>query len=201
MKNGKCWVPTICFVFIIWDEERQMLAPDNLGFLFNYLRWRTVNAEPRQSVSNFTLYKIFSCWSTIVSFLDWIKWKTKQKISRCRNSSKNLITKFDTPYTYMTVLNFHMWLKCRPSQIETIYVHCWKIYNLFVRTLETGRIVILFPVLFRSKCKWIEYFSTIYVYCVYPVMLKNPKKMPNFFKKKKKKKKKKSRNKRHSHRF
>jgi hypothetical protein len=99
MKNGKCWLPTICFVFIIWDEERQMLAPDNLGFLFNYLRWRTVNAESRQSVSNFTLYKIFSCWSTIVSFLDWIKWKTKQQIPHCRNSSKNLITKFDTPYT------------------------------------------------------------------------------------------------------
>ena len=51
----------------------------------------------------------------------------------------------------------------------TIYIHCRKIYNLFVQALETGRKT-SFSRLFRIECKLILYWMTMYVYCVYPAI-------------------------------
>ena len=52
----------------------------------------------------------------------------------------------------------------------TIYIHCWKIYNLFVWALETSRKA-SFSSLFRSVCKLILYFPTMYMYCIFLVCL------------------------------
>ena len=52
----------------------------------------------------------------------------------------------------------------------TIYIHCWKIYNLFVRALETSRKA-SFSSLFRSVGKLILYFPTMYIYCIFLVCL------------------------------
>ena len=62
----------------------------------------------------------------------------------------------------------------------TIYVHCWKIWNSFLQALETGRKASFWwtfiNALFRSaESKWIIYFPTMYVDCVYSAM---PKKKP-----------------------
>jgi hypothetical protein len=40
-------------------------------------------------------------------------------------------------------------------------------------------LLVSFSVLFRNECKYILYFETIYVYCVYPVMLNGPMQLPN----------------------
>ena len=53
----------------------------------------------------------------------------------------------------------------------TIYVHCRKIYNLFVRALETGRKVSLF----RRECKLILYSTTMYLYCIHSSLSKSSK--------------------------
>ena len=47
--------------------------------------------------------------------------------------------------------------------IHTLYVHCWKIYHLFARDLETSRKT-NFSVLFRSEYKWNIYFLTIHIW-------------------------------------
>ena len=62
-----------------------------------------------------------------------------------------------------------------------IYVHCWKIYNLFARALETGRKASCSS-LFRCECKLILYLSTLYVNCVYPAISKNSKHLPSCLK-------------------
>jgi len=57
-----------------------------------------------------------------------------------------------------------------------MYLHCWKIYNLFVRALETDRKEILWRAVlfcFAASANAFYIFRT-YVYCVYPAMLKSP---------------------------
>ena len=74
-------------------------------------------------------------------------------------------------------------------RINHIYIHLYlsiyrqytyivEIYNLFVRALETGKKRVFF-VLFCSEYKWIWYSPTMYIYCIYPEMLKSPKQLPN----------------------
>jgi len=60
-----------------------------------------------------------------------------------------------------------------------MYIHFRKIYNLVVQVLETGRKLAFGEyVLFRSECKWISYFPTMYVYGIYSAMSKTPKQLP-----------------------
>ena len=56
--------------------------------------------------------------------------------------------------------------------------HCKQVYMCF-RNRWKSEPLASFSALFRSKCKWILYFPTMYVYCVYPTMSKIPKQLPN----------------------
>ena len=52
----------------------------------------------------------------------------------------------------------------------TIYLHCRKIYNLFLRALETG----------RKANLWRVQVNFIFVYYVYPAISKSPKQEPRY---------------------
>ena len=73
---------------------------------------------------------------------------------------------------------YHSVKKTQSTNKYTIYVHCRKIYNLFVWALETGRKASLF----RRECKLILYSTTMYVYCIYSSLSKSPKQLQNCLK-------------------
>jgi hypothetical protein len=58
----------------------------------------------------------------------------------------------------------------------------YKIYLYSFWNREKPQLVASFAVLFCSKCKWILHFPTMFEYCVYPTMSKNPKQLPNYLK-------------------
>jgi hypothetical protein len=75
------------------------------------------------------------------------------------------------------------------SPIHCRYTTCMYIVRkyiiLFVQALETAKKASrkqAFLTQFHNKCKLILYLTTMYVYCIYPAMLKHPKQWSNCLK-------------------
>jgi hypothetical protein len=73
---------------------------------------------------------------------------------------------------YITLFQLIKTILRSETREKIICIHCRK-YKFDIRVLTS------FSYLFRSEWKWILYFPTIYVYCIYRGMSKAPKKLSN----------------------
>ena len=102
----------------------------------------------------------------------------QQKTTEGENSHSRFITH---TFVFHTLRNMESQMydkqnNCR-QLIYTIYVHCRKIYNLFLRARNWQKSDPL-----RCECKSILYLTTMYVYCVYLAISKSPKHLRNCLK-------------------